>query len=77
MGLIQGVFESLGMATVGISVSREITEQVKPPRTLYTDFPFGYPLGRPGEADLQREIIRKALELVHAGGPPPVSVGMP
>ena len=71
VGLIQGVFEKLGMATVGVSVSREITEQVRAPRTLYVDFPFGYPLGRPGDAHLQRRIVRKALELIHAEGQPP------
>ena len=73
VGLIQGVFEKLGMATVSVSVCREITEKVRPPRTLYVNFPFGYPLGRPGNTELQRSVVHKALELLHADGPPPVT----
>ena len=77
MGLIQGVLEAEGLATVGVSIGREITEKVGPPRTLYTPFPFGYPLGEAGNPQLQIEIIRRALKLFEAEGPPPVSAEFP
>lgn len=72
MGLIQGALESRGIATVSVSVCEEITRKVGPPRALFAPYPFGYPLGRPGDAALQRRIIRRALELLPAAGPGPV-----
>jgi len=74
VGLIQGALEAAGIATVGVSVCREITEKVAPPRTLLAPFPFGYPLGRPRDAALQRSVILAALSLLEAPGPPPVMV---
>lgn len=73
VGLIQGVWERMGIATVGVSVCREITGKVRPPRTLEAPFPFGYPLGRPGDARLQRDVIAQALAVLSSDGPPPVT----
>jgi hypothetical protein len=53
VGLIAGVIEKSGMATVCLSLLREVTEKVRPPRSLYVDFPFGYPLGAPADPALQ------------------------
>lgn len=61
------------MTTVGISLSREITEKVRPPRTLYVPFPFGYPLGAPRDPAMQSAIVTAALALVEEEGPPPVA----
>ena len=72
VGLIQGALEEAGMATVGVSMARELTEKVRPPRTLEVPYPFGYPLGAPGDTPLQSAIIRQALALLHDPGPPPV-----
>ncbi len=63
MGLIQSVIEKAGLPTVSTSVLREITAKVKPPRTLFLDRPLGYPLGEPGNADLQKSVIRQALSM--------------
>ena len=73
VGLIQGVLEGLGLSTVGVSICREITERVRPPRTLFAPYPFGYPLGRPGDPALQKRIIREALDLLDRDGPPPIT----
>lgn len=73
VGLIQGALESRGISTVGVSVCREITEKVRPPRALQVPFAFGYPLGPAGDAATQRSVIVQALELLGAAGPPPVS----
>jgi hypothetical protein len=55
---------------VTLSLLREITEQVRPPRSLWVPFPLGHPLGRPGEPELQRSIVEAALELAATASTP-------
>ncbi|MCL4782060.1 MAG: hypothetical protein KJZ70_03410 [Bryobacterales bacterium] len=64
VGLIQSVIEAAGIPTVSISLLREVTENVKPPRVLFVDRPLGFPLGYPGRKQVQREILRQALALL-------------
>lgn len=74
VGLIAGEIEKRGITTVSISVLREVTDKVHPPRALCTPFALGYPLGKPNDAALQTRIIRQALALADHAGPPPVLV---
>jgi hypothetical protein len=62
--------EAEGIATTSISMVREHTEKVKPPRALFVPFPFGHALGRPHDPDLQHRVLRAALELLTAPGGP-------
>ena len=62
MGLIQREIEAQGIPTIGISIVREYTEKVKPPRTIFLKWPFGHPLGEPGNAAQQRAVMRRAFE---------------
>ncbi len=56
--------------TTGISLVRENTESMKPPRALWVSFPLGRPLGIPGDAAFQHEVIAGALDLLnHEQGP--------
>jgi len=64
VGLIQSIIEKAGIATVSISLLREVTERVAPPRALVVDRPLGYPLGEPREVETQTRIIMAALELL-------------
>ena len=64
MGLIQSVIERSGIPTVSITACRELTEKVRPPRALFVDRPFGYPLGAPADAPVQTRIILAALSLL-------------
>ena len=64
VGLIQGLLEDLGIATVSVSVSEEMTRKVKPPRVLLVPFPFGYPLGKPHDGGLQRKVILESFRLL-------------
>lgn len=64
VGLIQSTIEAAGIPTVSISLLREVTEKVKPPRVLFVDRPLGFPLGYPGDKKVQREILREALALL-------------
>lgn len=64
VGLIQRQVEYAGITTVSISLLREITEKIRPPRALSVPFPLGYPLGEPNNAELQTRIIRAAFALL-------------
>lgn len=64
MGLVAGVLEQTGIATVILSCLAEVTEQVEPPRWLDLPYPLGYPLGSPDDAELQRRILETAIELL-------------
>ena len=55
MGVLARVFEEHGLVTTSISLVREHTEKVRPPRALFVPFPFGHPLGEANDAELQRE----------------------
>jgi hypothetical protein len=64
------VFEEHGLVTTSISLVREHTEKVKPPRALFVPFPFGHPLGEANDPELQTRIMRAALALLdEAAGP--------
>ncbi len=48
---------------------KEVAEKMSPPRTLYCEFPLGRPLGRPGDAVLQRDVLERGLSLLEATSP--------
>jgi hypothetical protein len=56
--------EAAGVATTSISMVREHTEKVKPPRALFVPFPFGHALGRPNDPALQHRVLKAALALL-------------
>lgn len=64
VGLIQRAIECAGITTVSISLLREITEQIRPPRALFVPFPLGHPLGEPNNPELQTRIMRAAFALL-------------
>jgi hypothetical protein len=56
-------FEAAGLATVSISMVLEHSAMLKPPRALYVPFPFGLPLGNPGDSAQQRRVLDAAFGL--------------
>lgn len=58
------MIEAAGIPTVSITLLREITERVAPPRALCVDRPLGFPLGRAHDRPLQRWIVMSALEML-------------
>ena len=64
VGLVQSVIEKSGIPTVSITLLTEITGRVRPPRALAVDRPLGYPLGEPHQPELQKRIMRAALDLL-------------
>ena len=61
MGLIQRAVEAAGISTISISLSKEITRKVIPPRAVYTGLPLGHPFGFPGQKSRQLHILRQTL----------------
>ncbi len=57
-------FEREGLLTTGISLVRENTESMQPPRALWVPFPLGRPLGIPGDSAFQLDVIEAALDLL-------------
>jgi D-proline reductase (dithiol) PrdB len=54
-----------GIPTVLITVSPEVSAQMRPPRALYPKgFKIGNSLGRPLMRELQRAVLRDALRLL-------------
>jgi hypothetical protein len=54
-----------GIPTVLITVSPEVSAQMRPPRALYPNgFKIGNSLGKPGHRELQRKVLRDALSLL-------------
>ena len=54
-----------GIPTVLITVSPEVSAQMRPPRALYPKgFKIGNSLGRPNMRELQRRVLRDALNLL-------------
>jgi hypothetical protein len=58
------IFESAGLATVVLASMRPVAEKMHPPRALYCEFPLGRPLGRPGDAVFQRDVLVRGLSLL-------------
>ena len=63
MGLVARTLERAGISTVTLSTAREITEQVKVPRSIFVNHPFGRTLGKAGDKEGQHAIM---MEMVHA-----------
>lgn len=62
--LVQAAIECEGIATVSISLLREVASAIKPPRALFVPFPMGFPLGEPNNPELQHVVIAAALRLL-------------
>ena len=51
------------MPTTSISLIREHTDKVQPPRALWVPFDLGRPFGAPNEPEFQLDVLRAALAL--------------
>ena len=64
MSALSHFLETEGLSTTGISLVREHTEAMAPPRALWVPFPLGRPLGVAGDAAFQHRVIAAALALL-------------
>ena len=58
---MQRAIEKRGIPTVSLSVSLDVTQQIKPPRAMFLPFMMGHHFSVPFHAGLQKTIIREAL----------------
>ena len=70
MGALGHYIEDEGIATTGISLVREHTEGLRPPRFLWVPFELGRPLGAPNNPDFQIKVLRKSLLLLESTSGP-------
>ncbi len=50
------------MPTLCMTSALDITRSVNPPRAAFLDYPLGHTTGKPHQPQLQRQIMRAALE---------------
>ncbi len=77
VGLIQNVLEGAGLATISMTLKAEVTEQVGVPRAAVIRFPYGYSVGAAFDADMQRNIVKDALNLIYQIEQPRTIVKLP
>jgi hypothetical protein len=54
---------------VTLSSAWDITEKVRPPRTVFVDYPLGHTAGKPDQAEEQRRILLEAMDLLEKAEP--------
>ncbi len=77
MGLLQREIEQQGIPTIGVSIVRQYTEKVMPPRTVFLRWPFGHPLGEPFNAAQQRVVLAEALRALTTITAPGTIIDLP
>jgi hypothetical protein len=77
VGLVQRVLEAKGIPTVSLSMIPDLTRAVGVPRLAGIGYPMSRPLGRPGDADGQRAVLRATLALLDTGTGPDTYVELP
>jgi hypothetical protein len=71
-------FEGDGLATTQVSLVREHTVIMKPPRALWVPFEMGRPIGVPNDPAFQKRVVLAALGLLESdAGPGPLLVDFP
>lgn len=70
MGALGHYLEAEGIATTQISLVREHTEVIQPPRALWVPFMLGRPFGTPNAPEFQRKVLIAALRLLEAESGP-------
>ena len=70
MGGLAHYIEDEGIATTQISLIREHTEIIKPPRALWVSFDLGRPMGIPNDPKFQLSVLKHALKLFEAKSGP-------
>ena len=62
--------EREGLATVSVSIVREITAELAPPRAVFVPWPLGHPFGRAGNIEQQRAVLYDMIGLLESAGEP-------
>lgn len=60
-----------------LSTGRDLTQQVRPPRSLFVNFPMGNAFGAPFDTDMQMAILRAVLGFAMSARTPGQLVDLP
>lgn len=77
ISLIGRYLEANGIPTVMIASARDIVEHCGISRLVFVDFPLGNPCGEPSNADMQRDIVGMAFDLLETATEPQTTVEAP
>ncbi len=77
MGLVHRVLEAQGIPSVSLSMIPEFTRAVGVPRLAGIAYPMSRPMGRPGDARGQRDVLRALLDLLASAREPGAYVELP
>jgi D-proline reductase (dithiol) PrdB len=77
VSLVARQLEAGGIATVILGSAKDIVEYCGVPRFLFTDFPLGNPCGKPYDAEMQRDILRRGIALLADATGPRATVQTP
>lgn len=63
MVAVQRAIEGQGIPTVLVTLDTEQSGLMRPPRAIHpVGFEFGHSLGKPNDVELQKEVIKRALQ---------------
>lgn len=68
--MLARAIEETGLPTVTVALIKEHAQRVKPPRTLWVPFPFGFALGNPDDPPFQQKVLSAALGLLKENDTP-------
>jgi len=77
VGLIARIVEQGGIPTISVSSARDVTEVVKPPRSVFVNFPLGHTTGKPFDRELQMKIIKDAFDALKSINEPGRIIDLP
>jgi len=72
VGALANYIERAGVATASISLIREQSEAVRPPRALWVPYALGRPLGSAADAEFQKEVLRASLGMLATATEPTI-----
>ena len=62
--------EREGLATVSVSIVKEITLALRPPRAVFVPWPLGHPFGKVENLEQQRAVLYDMIELLESADAP-------
>ena len=77
VGLVARAVEAEGIPTLSMTSALDITQAVKPPRSVFVNFPLGHQTGKPHQPELQRSIVRDAIQALGTIATPGTIVTLP
>lgn len=75
--MIARAIEQKGITTVAFGLTRNHLEAVKPPRSLFIRWPFGSPMGEPGNIPQQMTLLCDALKMARECVTPGTIIDLP